>query len=125
MAEFLMKIFIGGLFRLYFLDGPQLSYVTCHKDMEPMLIEALACIVDTQKEFELTYHGCYNVRNIRGTNRLSKHAHGRAIDLNVGRAIPLEVSQCFKKAGFIWGGDWTGETYDPMHFEMPGPSGHN
>ena len=64
------------------------------------------------------YNGCYNYRYIDGTNRLSLHAFGRAIDINAGMANqPPEVVECFEAAGFKWGGRWT-KRYDPMHFEL-------
>lgn len=78
--------------------------------------------------------GTYNCRVIAGTKRLSVHAFGAAIDINVKYAdywrwrkpdargryayrnrIPLEVVEIFEKHGFIWGGKWY--HYDTMHFE--------
>lgn len=86
----------------------------------------------------------FNFRHIAGTDQLSKHAFGRAIDLNPmlnpyisreGRCIPpgsaydpklpgtiladSEVVRLFAKYGWIWGGAW-GETrgyFDYHHFE--------
>lgn len=71
--------------------------------------------------------GGYNYRPIAGTNTLSKHAHGNAIDINwddnprggMGK-IPADVARSLaKKHGLIWGGDW--KNPDPMHFEIPVP----
>jgi len=79
--------------------------------------------------------GTYNCRAIAGTSRMSMHAYGAAIDLNVrfsdywrwGGAkretdpvvyknrIPQEIVAIFEKHGFIWGGKWY--HYDTMHFE--------
>lgn len=78
--------------------------------------------------------GSFNWRRISGTDRLSVHSYGAAIDLNaklggywqwagskagaVGdfeNRIPLEVVQSFERYGFIWGGKW--HHYDGMHFE--------
>jgi hypothetical protein len=81
--------------------------------------------------------GTYNCRPIAGTNRMSAHGHGIAIDLsttatdywlwNVGKTqdmhgaipyrnkIPMEIVDIFEKHGFIWGGKWY--HYDTMHFE--------
>lgn len=69
-----------------------------------------------------SYDGCYVLRNSRGSDRLSMHAYGIAIDLNastnargtVGN-MPPEVIAAFHKYGFCWGGHW--KTKDPMHFE--------
>lgn len=92
------------------------------------------------KELEalpLKYHkyyaqigGTYNWRKIAGTNRLSSHSFGSAIDLNVKYSaywrwakgvyryqnkIPHKIVEIFEKYGFIWGGKWY--HYDTMHFE--------
>ncbi len=70
--------------------------------------------------------GGYNYRNIAGTNTLSKHAHGNAVDINwtdnprgKAGAIPADLArQLAAKHGMTWGGDWSNP--DPMHFEVAG-----
>jgi len=74
--------------------------------------------------------GTFKWRKIAGTQRLSVHSFGAAIDINVkysaywrwnkGRykyqnKIPLQIVKIFEKYGFIWGGKWY--HYDTMHFE--------
>jgi hypothetical protein len=78
--------------------------------------------------------GTYNCRVIAGTQLLSMHSYGAAIDLSTkysaywqwsdkaahGLApyvdqIPLQVVAVFERHGFIWGGRWT--DFDTMHFE--------
>jgi hypothetical protein len=79
--------------------------------------------------------GMYNWRSIAGTERLSPHGWGIAIDLNPKRGVywktrkimeaaeilklqqgfPFDIVQIFEKHGFIWGGKWW--HYDLMHFE--------
>lgn len=73
--------------------------------------------------------GTFNWRNIAGTNRLSTHAFGTAIDINTSYSnywkwdgnmiwknqIPMEIVEIFERHGFIWGGKWY--HYDTMHFE--------
>ncbi len=78
--------------------------------------------------------GTYNCRVIAGTNRVSAHGHGIAIDIALKRShywrndkpgtdgalpykneIPMEIVRIFEKHGFIWGGRWY--HYDTMHFE--------
>lgn len=78
--------------------------------------------------------GTYNCRIIAGTNRVSAHGSGIAIDLAVSQSdywrwapggasgkatyrnrIPLEIVHIFERHGFIWGGRWY--HYDTMHFE--------
>lgn len=79
-------------------------------------------------------------RSIAGTNRLSPHSYGIAIDLNDPFAsgnkywqwaqrersplpngnpdiarVPWPVVESFERHGFIWGGKW--HHFDTMHFE--------
>jgi len=77
-------------------------------------------------------NGTFNYRVIAGTNRLSPHAFGIAIDLarderdywkwasrEKGEArlkeYPCEIVEIFEKYGFIWGGKWG--CFDILHFE--------
>ncbi len=80
--------------------------------------------------------GTYKWRVVKGTNRLSLHSYGIAIDINVAQSnywqwdceckdekrklnytnrIPQLIVDIFEKYGFIWGGKWY--HYDTMHFE--------
>lgn len=76
--------------------------------------------------------GTFYWRTISGTNRLSAHSFGIAIDINVKYSnywkwskqevplpyqnkIPMQIVEIFEKYGFIWGGKWY--HYDTMHFE--------
>ncbi|MCI0473160.1 MAG: M15 family metallopeptidase [Ignavibacteria bacterium] len=73
--------------------------------------------------------GTFNYRKIAGTDRLSTHSYGIAIDINTDYSdywrwdksvkyknkIPIEIVKVFEKHGFIWGGKWY--HYDTMHFE--------
>lgn len=75
--------------------------------------------------------GTFKWRYIAGTDRLSPHSFGIAIDINSTHAdywrwsadgaaryqnsIPMEIVRVFEKHGFIWGGKWY--HFDTMHFE--------
>jgi hypothetical protein len=77
--------------------------------------------------------GIYNCRPIAGTNRLSVHAFGAAVDINAKfghywqwskplagklvwqNQIPQEIVEIFERHGFIWGGRWY--HFDSLHFE--------
>jgi len=78
--------------------------------------------------------GTYNCRPIAGTNRVSAHGYGIAIDLSTKESdywlwagakpggvipyrnkLPMEIVSIFEQNGFIWGGKWY--HYDTMHFE--------
>jgi hypothetical protein len=82
----------------------------------------------------LPYAGSYSCRAIAGSDRLSAHGYGIAVDIAPGHAhywrwsqadgsgayphqnaIPFEIVRIFEKYGFIWGGKW--HHYDTMHFE--------
>ncbi|MDO9381828.1 MAG: M15 family metallopeptidase [Hyphomicrobiaceae bacterium] len=75
--------------------------------------------------------GGYNYRNIAGTNKLSEHAHGNAVDVNwsknargsKGDIDPALARELAARHGMTWGGDW--KNPDPMHFEVAhGQPGH-
>ncbi|MCT4604532.1 MAG: M15 family metallopeptidase [Marinisporobacter sp.] len=76
--------------------------------------------------------GTFNYRLIAGTNRLSPHSFGTAIDLKRDKrdywkwtcreegekrlkGYPREIVQIFEKNNFIWGGKWA--HFDILHFE--------
>ncbi len=76
--------------------------------------------------YQIKSIGGYNYRNIAGTNKLSNHAFGNAIDINpqanpMGRNLvtdmPASVSAIAARNGFDWGGDWKSKK-DAMHFEI-------
>ncbi|MET0525613.1 MAG: M15 family metallopeptidase [Nocardioides sp.] len=104
---------------------PILGAVTCNKLIFPQLRAALQEIVDIGLADEIhpnEYQGCYYPRFIAGTTKLSNHAFGLALDLNVpgnqrGTVGEMDrvVVAVFEKWGFTWGGRW--RYTDPMHFE--------
>jgi hypothetical protein len=76
--------------------------------------------------------GTFNYRVISGTNRLSPHSFGIAIDLASDKrdywkwaskeaggkrlaSYPCELVEVFENSGFIWGGKWS--HFDILHFE--------
>ncbi len=89
----------------------------------------------------------FNFRTIAGSDQLSLHALGRAIDINplwnpyvVGTAVhppagagfldradvrpgmivrPGPVTEAFDAIGWEWGGDWTKAVRDYHHFALP------
>lgn len=70
------------------------------------------------------YGGCFNIRNIAGSNNWSNHSWACAIDLapgtngfNMKTTLSKVVIDAFKRQGALWGGDYTGRK-DPMHFEF-------
>jgi hypothetical protein len=85
------------------------------------------------KKYLTKLGGTFNWRVIEGTDKLSMHSFGIAIDINIEYSnfwrweggnkgkiiyrnkIPMEIVKIFEKYGFIWGGKWY--HYDTMHFE--------
>jgi hypothetical protein len=77
--------------------------------------------------YKINSLGGYNYRNIAGTNKLSNHALGNAIDINpqqnpMGKNLvtdlPSNVGELAAKNGLSWGGAWNSKK-DAMHFEVP------
>lgn len=84
------------------------------------------------RAFAYSCVGTYNYRVIAGTNRLSAHAYGIAIDLCRDKrdywkwasreegeerisTYPVKIVELFEKNNFIWGGKWG--HFDILHFE--------
>jgi hypothetical protein len=72
--------------------------------------------------------GCFNIRNIAGSNNWSNHSWACAVDLspstngfNMKPTIGNAVVAAFKAQGARWGGDYKGRK-DPMHFEFVSPT---
>lgn len=81
------------------------------------------------------HSGGFNYRVIAGTETLSTHAFGIAVDINARsnhywrydassssgqevkyhNSLPMEIVRIFEKYGFLWGGRWY--HFDTMHFE--------
>jgi PAS domain-containing protein len=90
----------------------------------------LTALVATHPEWVSLFDplgGGFNFRNVAGTEQLSAHAFGVAVDLNpkygaywrwtkaFSNRIPAEIVAAFESEGFIWGGRWY--HFDTMHFE--------
>jgi hypothetical protein len=72
--------------------------------------------------------GTFNCRTVAGSEGLSMHAYGAAIDLgsrfggywrwgpaNASSTIPYRIVEVFERHGFIWGAKWA--HFDSFHFE--------
>jgi hypothetical protein len=115
-----------------FYAGKPIKTITVHKKIADAVSVALNEIWDkcgkSQKTVEKTgahdWAGCFNYRVISGSNRLSNHSWGCALDLspktngfNMKGTISRIVVDAFKRQGAFWGGDYKGRK-DPMHFEF-------
>ena len=70
-----------------------------------------------------TYDGAQVIRRTRGSNSVSAHSYGIAIDLNaadnalgVTPTLAQSVVDAFTGAGFTWGGNFSRP--DGMHFSL-------
>jgi hypothetical protein len=111
--------------------------VRVHRKIVPML-DRVAARISKAREHDATLQpflqrlsGGFAQRTIAGTDRLSAHAFGIAIDLDKSKSdywrwqpmgphrwrnrIPQAIVDAFEAEGFIWGGRWY--HYDTMHFE--------
>lgn len=111
-----------------------------HQMVVPLEVAFLNVIDRGLKDKIKTWDGCYQVRPIRGYKStvtklinqgkekeamryMSIHSWAVAIDINaaengLGKEPKLspELVNCFKDAGFDWGGDW--KRKDGMHFQL-------
>ncbi|MFL0248571.1 M15 family metallopeptidase [Candidatus Clostridium stratigraminis] len=104
------------------------------KELSAAIREATAMSIgnDNIRRALFPSRGTFNYRNISGTNRLSPHAFGIAIDLASSKfdywkwasvkdgekrllTYPRELVEVFEKHNFIWGGKWN--HFDILHFE--------
>lgn len=69
--------------------------------------------------------GGYSYRNVAGTNNLSKHSFGEALDINPRQNpwshnfrtdLPPDVNDMARRNGLTWGGTWNKP--DTMHFQV-------
>ncbi len=111
----------------------QVSAVNGVADRLAAVSQELDALAPSYDKFLIPSAGTYNCRTIAGTDRVSAHGYGIAIDLAVKESdywrwaaksngkiayknrIPLEIVHIFERHGFIWGGRWY--HYDTMHFE--------
>jgi hypothetical protein len=98
--------------------------IYCNKDLVKPLEQALKLIVDYHLvSLVKTWDGCFNIRKKRGASSPSLHSWGYAVDINAAwntfgktPTMPSQLVQCFKEAGFDWGGNWAKP--DGMHFQL-------
>lgn len=125
-------IHIHAPFMMYYDKQPLMHGILVHQLIAPSLSIVFNEIWDRCKHLQVEvdktgasdWGGCFNIRNIAGSNNWSNHSWACAVDLspstngfNTGHGtIPNLVVDAFKRQNFLWGGDYHGRT-DPMHFE--------
>jgi hypothetical protein len=98
--------------------------IYCNSDLVEPLKLAFKSLINTGMVDELkTWDGCFNIRKMAGSNLMSLHSWGIAVDVNAaenGLGQPPKLSkefvECFTKNGFDWGGNFTRQ--DGMHFQL-------
>jgi hypothetical protein len=114
-------------------DGAWMPVSTCFgvdKKIEAIIAE-LESLGPEFSKYLSPSGGSFNYRTIVGTERLSPHSFGIAVDIAVDfsnywlweekgaaeykNSIPYKIVAIFEKHGFIWGGKWY--HFDTMHFE--------
>jgi len=102
----------------------------CNKDLVRPIEKAFENLITSGCVHELkTYDGCFNIRKTTSGGSMSLHSWGICCDFNAawnGYNKPVTLSQgfvdCFKRAGFDWGGDW--KIKDGMHFQLASLDGY-
>ena len=125
-------------FIMYYEKQPLTHGILVHRKIVPplMIIFNLiweACGQD-QAKVDATgisdWGGCFNIRNIAGSNNWSNHSWACAVDISpstngfnvTDTTIAHPVIDAFKAQGALWGGDYVG-CKDPMHFEFVSRAG--
>lgn len=122
---------ITAPYQMYYDKRPVPS-ILVHRKIAPALMLAFdeiweKCNHDqhaVDKTGASDYGGCFNIRNIVGSNNYSNHSWAAAIDLspatngfNMEGTISNIVIDAFKRQGALWGGDYI-HRKDKMHFEF-------
>jgi D-alanyl-D-alanine carboxypeptidase/Mannosyl-glycoprotein endo-beta-N-acetylglucosaminidase len=113
------------------VTAPSGVHVSVAKNAAPQFQGLLTDLEGAGYKLDQSETGGYNARPIAGSDTWSQHAFGRAVDvnwqqnpngLNKTQTIPTDLAhQLAAKYGLIWGGDWSGSSRDPMHFELAQP----
>lgn len=116
---------------MYLYDSTtRVKRIRCHEAVAQSLCRALKSAFDVHPDVVARYFGCYDYRNSRGANSLSKHAWGIAVDLDatsnafksswpMRAKMPILVMECFAMEGWTAAGAFWG--YDAMHFQATAP----
>jgi len=123
---------------MYYEKQPLMHGILVHRLIVPVLTTIFQEIWDKcnhdQAQVDATgasdFGGCFNIRNIAGSNNWSNHSWACAIDLSPSTngftfqtgttTLSNIVIDAFKGQDFRWGGDYHGRK-DPMHFEAVSP----
>lgn len=105
---------------------PKVNHVRVHRRAAPFFVDVFRDIYAAGLRSSIrTLDGTSNVQLANKGKSWSAHVYGVAIDFNAatnelgtsGDMDPKLIA-VFKRNGFIWGGDWTGQDQNPRHFEL-------
>lgn len=111
--------------------GAMVKQIRCHYLISDILKACLFEVSKSEYAYILKYYlGCFMERNSRGSNKISNHAYGIAIDFKLpgdgflakwpdNSPMPFGVMEIFARHGFLAAGAFWG--YDAMHFEAIRP----
>jgi LysM repeat protein len=125
-SKYLCRAKLPFPMRLSWDPSKEVRSIYCHVELKEILPEVFRAIeIQGMKGKVKTYGGCFNFRSKRTSGKLSTHSWGIAIDLNpetnamgMRGDMYLGIVGVFKGFGFAWGGDWSGYSKDPMHFQF-------
>ena len=115
-GTFLTQIRTPFPMRLPWVKEALVTRITCHREVAPSLHRILGAMLKhfgdakaiAEAEYDL-FSGCYAYRPVAGSNKLSLHAYGAAIQLGPMRApkrVPTEddgaVDTIFDDEGWTW-----------------------
>lgn len=111
---------------LSFDHSKKVTRFQCHKLLTGIFTAVFTDIQNEGLQAKVTsFGGCFNYRAKRTSSKLSAHCWGIAIDLNTetnaqGTAGNMDagVVKVFQDHGFKWGGEFSGKSKDPMHFQF-------
>lgn len=105
---------------------PLVTRINCHKKLADIFVQVFTEIQNQGLAGKIvSYGGCFNFRTKRLSTKISTHSWGIAVDLNpetnqqgtTGNMDP-QVIKVFQSFGFKWGGEFSGKSQDPMHFQF-------
>ncbi len=124
-AQFLASAKLPQPIPLTFNLAVSARSLRCHKLLVPLYEAVFADIMAKGLWGSIkTTGGGYNWRMKRGQAKPSTHTWGIAFDLNdktnaMGTAGDMDprLVELIEGYGFTWGGRWSGQNKDPMHFQ--------
>jgi hypothetical protein len=125
-ADYLASVQLPFSLPLSWDLSKSVSRMTCHRRMVEIFASVFGLVQAGGLQSKTSsFGGCFAFRQQRTGAKLSTHSWGIAIDLNPGTNaqgssgdMDAGLIEIFHSVGFEWGGNWSGKTRDPMHFQF-------